>query len=53
MSEVVMQRVGVFYATKEGHARKVAERVGAALQARTLDVAVHDVKACTSRNQVG
>ena len=38
-----MQRVGVFYATKEGHARKVAERVGAALAARTLDVAVHDV----------
>ena len=39
-----MQRVGVFYATKEGHARKVAERVAAALEARTLDVAVHDVK---------
>ena len=39
-----MQRVGMFYATKEGHARQVAERVGAALKARTLDVAVHDVK---------
>ena len=39
-----MQRVGVFYATKEGHARKVAERVGAALNERTLDVAVRDVK---------
>ena len=39
-----MQRVGVFYATKEGQARKVAEHVGAALQARALDVAVHDVK---------
>ena len=39
-----MQQVGIFYATKEGHARKVAERVGAALIARTLDVAVHDVE---------
>lgn len=39
-----MQRVGVFYATREGHARKVAERVGAALKARTLEVEVHDVK---------
>ena len=39
-----MQRVGIFYATKEGHARKVAERVGAALKARTLDVTVCDVK---------
>jgi menaquinone-dependent protoporphyrinogen oxidase len=38
-----MQRVGVFYATKEGHARKVAERVGAALAARALEVEVHDV----------
>lgn len=40
----MQQRVGVFYATKEGHARQVAERVGAALAARALDVTVHDVK---------
>lgn len=39
-----MQYVGVFYATKEGQARKVAERVGAALGTRTLEVTVHDVK---------
>jgi menaquinone-dependent protoporphyrinogen oxidase len=38
-----MKRVGVFYATKEGHARKVAEEVGAALEVRALEVAVHDV----------
>lgn len=38
-----MKRVGVFYATKEGHAHKVAERVGAALAERTLDIAVHNV----------
>jgi len=39
-----VQQVAVFYATKEGHARKVAERVGAALEARTLTVTIRDVK---------
>lgn len=38
-----MERVGVFYATREGQARKVAERVGVALVSRGLEVAVHDV----------
>jgi menaquinone-dependent protoporphyrinogen oxidase len=42
--EVGMQRVGMFYATKDGHSRKVAERVGAALKARALEVAVYDVR---------
>lgn len=39
-----MERVGVFYATREGQARKVAERVGAALTLRGLTVAVHYVR---------
>lgn len=48
-----MQRVGVFYATKEGHARKVAERVGAALELRSLEVAVHDVKDAEAATALG
>lgn len=39
-----MEKVGVFYATKEGQARKVAERIGAALVLRGLEVAVHEVR---------
>ncbi len=39
-----MERVGVFYATREGQARKVAERVAAALTLRGLTVAVHEVR---------
>jgi menaquinone-dependent protoporphyrinogen oxidase len=42
--EVTMKHVGIIYATKEGHALKVAQHVGVALQARMLDVEVHDVK---------
>lgn len=39
-----MKRVGVFYATREGQAKKVAERVAGALIARALEVAVHEVR---------
>ena len=39
-----MKKVGVFYATREGQARKVADRIGGALIARDLEVAIHDVK---------
>lgn len=38
-----MKRVAVFYATRQGQARKVAERIAAALLARELEVAVHRV----------
>lgn len=39
-----MERVGVFYATREGQAKKVAERLSGALVARGLEVATHDVR---------
>lgn len=39
-----MKKVGVFYATREGQARKVADRIGGALIARELEVAIHDVR---------
>jgi menaquinone-dependent protoporphyrinogen oxidase len=39
-----MQRLGVFYATREGQARKVAERIQLALIARGLEVSLHEVK---------
>ncbi len=38
-----MQAVAVFYATREGQARKVADRIAGALIARDLEVAVHHV----------
>jgi menaquinone-dependent protoporphyrinogen oxidase len=38
-----MERVGVFYATREGQARKVAQHIGEALSERGLEVRVHDV----------
>lgn len=38
-----MDRVGVFYATREGQARKVAERIVGVLVARGLEAALHDV----------
>ena len=39
-----MQRLGVFYATREGQAQKVAEHVQVALLARGLEVSIHEVK---------
>lgn len=39
-----MKRVGVFYATREGQSHKVADRIGGALIARELEVAIHDVR---------
>lgn len=39
-----MERVGVFFATREGQARKIAAHIGAALVARGLEVATHDVR---------
>jgi flavodoxin len=39
-----MERVGVFYATREGQSRKVAGQVAAALVARGLEVAAHDAR---------
>ncbi len=39
-----MKRVAVFHATREGQARKVAQRVAAALVLRELEVAEHDVR---------
>lgn len=38
-----MKKVAVMYATREGHARKVADRIAGALIARDLEVAVHHV----------
>ena len=38
-----MKRVGVFYATREGQAHRVAVRMDGALIARELEVAVHQV----------
>ena len=38
-------RAAIFYATREGQARRVAERIAAGLQARHADVDVHNVKA--------
>lgn len=38
-----MKAVAVFYATREGQARKVADRIAGALIARELEVAVHRV----------
>ena len=39
-----MNRIGVFYATREGQAHKVADHLAAALLARGLEVAVHEVR---------
>jgi len=38
-----MKHVTIIYASKKGHALKVAQHIGAALKARDLDVEVHDV----------
>jgi menaquinone-dependent protoporphyrinogen oxidase len=39
-----MNRLGVFYATREGQARKVAEHVQLALLARGLEASLHEVR---------
>jgi menaquinone-dependent protoporphyrinogen oxidase len=39
-----MRRIGVFYATREGHTRSVAERVAADLRARGFDAAATNVR---------
>ncbi|HEX4522087.1 MAG TPA: flavodoxin domain-containing protein [Casimicrobiaceae bacterium] len=40
-----MRPVAVFYATREGHTRRIAERVAATLRQRGLDAVVGDVRA--------
>lgn len=40
-----MRPVAVFYATREGHTRRIAEHVAATLRARGLDAVVGDVRA--------
>ena len=39
-----MKRIGVFYATREGHTQAVAERVAAELEARGFDAAANNVR---------
>ncbi|HEY1957840.1 MAG TPA: flavodoxin domain-containing protein [Polyangiaceae bacterium] len=39
-----MERIGIFYATREGQSHKVADHLAAALLARGLSVSVHDVR---------
>jgi menaquinone-dependent protoporphyrinogen oxidase len=41
-----MKPVGVFYATREGHTRRVAEQVAAGLRSRGLDVVLSVVGDC-------
>lgn len=40
----MMKRVAVFYATREGQARKVAQHLSGALVSRGLEVALHEVR---------
>jgi menaquinone-dependent protoporphyrinogen oxidase len=44
-----MERIGLFYATREGHSRKVADHLAAALLARGLEVSVHEVRDADAR----
>jgi menaquinone-dependent protoporphyrinogen oxidase len=44
-----MERIGIFYATREGHAHKVADHLAAALLARGMTVSVHDVRDAETR----
>ena len=37
-------RAAVFFATREGQTRKIAERIAADLRARDVDVDIHDVR---------
>jgi len=37
-------RAAVFFATREGHTRKIADRIAADLRAHDVDVDVHDVR---------
>ena len=39
-----MERIGIFYATREGHSHKVADHLAAVLLSRGLAVSVHDVR---------
>lgn len=48
-----MERIGLFYATREGHARKVAEHMAAALLESGLAVMVHDVRDAEAARALG
>jgi menaquinone-dependent protoporphyrinogen oxidase len=48
-----MKRVGVLYATREGHTRKIAERVAAELRVRGLDADVLDVRDLEAATDLG
>jgi menaquinone-dependent protoporphyrinogen oxidase len=43
----------VFYATREGHTRKIAERVATDLRARGAKVAIFDVRTCDEPDWTG
>src|SRR4029079_7764127 len=42
-SEVTM-KAGIFYATREGQTRKIAERIAHTLQSRGVDARLYDVR---------
>ena len=41
-------RAAIFYATREGQAHRVADRIAADLRARHVDADVHDVRTLTT-----
>ncbi len=48
-----MNRIGVFFATREGQAHKVADHLAAAMLARGLEVAIHEVRDPESPTALG